>query len=130
MSENVPEPVLGDAPPTANTMLSNSVYDKLKFVAQVLLPGLGALYFALSGIWGLPSAEEVVGTIVAVDTFLGLFLVAGTKQYNNSDARFDGQLVLSPGPEEDTTNLRVQLDPAALSAKDEVTVKVNRDNLV
>ena len=56
-------------------LLSNKVYNWLKFVAQILLPGVGALYFALAQIWGLLAAEEVVGTITAVDVFLGLFLV-------------------------------------------------------
>jgi len=127
-----PEPVVGDAPPTANTWLSNSAYDKLKFLTQVVLPGVGALYFALAGIWGLPAAEQVVGSIVAVDAFLGLFLGASTKQYMNTDARFDGAVNISPHPEdpENASNLHVQLDPASLAEKDEITVKVNRDNLV
>lgn len=127
-----PDPVVGDSPPTANTLLSNNVYDKLKFLTQVLLPGVGALYFALAGIWGLPSAEEVVGTIVAVDAFLGLFLVGATKQYNNTDARFDGAVNISPHPDdpENSSNLHVQLDPASLAEKDEITVKVNRTDAV
>ena len=33
--------------------LSNKVYDILKWIALYLLPALGTLYFALSGIWGL-----------------------------------------------------------------------------
>lgn len=63
-------------------MISNKIYDKLKWVAQYLLPALGTLYFALSGIWGLPFGEQIVGTITAVDTFLGVILGISTKQYN------------------------------------------------
>jgi len=47
--------------------LSNKAYDIMKFVAQILLPALGTLYFALAQIWDLPLAEEIVGTITAVD---------------------------------------------------------------
>lgn len=119
------EPVVGDAPPQAKTLLSNSAYDKLKFVAQVLLPGLGALYFGLAAIWGLPAAEQVVGTVTVVDTFLGLFLKANTSSYMNSDARFDGAVVISPS-EEGNSNLNVSLDPTSLAEKDEITVKVDR----
>ena len=54
--------------------MSNKVYDILKIIALVWLPALGTLYFALAGIWGLPYAEQVVGTITAVDTFLGSVL--------------------------------------------------------
>ena len=64
--------------------MSNSTYDKLKFIAQVVLPAAGTLYAALSGIWGLPYAEQIVGTIVAVDTFLGVVLKISTYQYNKS----------------------------------------------
>lgn len=62
--------------------MSNKTYDILKFVAQILLPALGTLYFALAGIWDLPKGEEVVGTIVALDTFLGALLGISTSNYN------------------------------------------------
>lgn len=61
--------------------LSNVWYDRLKWIAQILLPALGTLYFALAGIWGFPYAEAVVGTITAVDTFLGVLLGISTMQY-------------------------------------------------
>ena len=62
--------------------MSNKLYDTLKWVAMVLLPALGTLYFALAGIWGLPMGEQVVGTITAVDTFLGVALGISATQYN------------------------------------------------
>lgn len=62
--------------------MSNKVYNVLKWVALILLPALGTLYFALAGIWGLPYAEQVVGTITAADTFLGVVLGVSTAQYN------------------------------------------------
>ena len=66
--------------------LTNKTYDVLKWVAQYLLPAAGTLYFALSGIWGLPYGEQIVGTITAVDTFLGVVLGISTMQYNKSEA--------------------------------------------
>ena len=54
--------------------MSNSMYDKLKWIAQILLPAIGTLYFALAQIWGLPYAEQIVGTITALDCFLGAIL--------------------------------------------------------
>ena len=62
--------------------MSNQVYDVLKFIAQILLPALGTLYFALAKIWGFPYAAEIVGTISAVDAFLGALLGISTMQYN------------------------------------------------
>ena len=63
-------------------MLSNKAYDTLKWIAMYLLPALGTLYFALAGIWNFPYGEEVVGTITAVDTFLGAVLCISTASYN------------------------------------------------
>lgn len=65
--------------------MSNKVYDVLKWIAMYLLPALGTLYFALSGIWNLPYGEQVVGTITAVDTFLGVLLGISTSQYKKSN---------------------------------------------
>lgn len=62
--------------------MSNETYDKLKFVAQILLPALGALYFGLTQWWPLPYGAEVVGTITVIDTFLGTILGISTAQYN------------------------------------------------
>ena len=61
--------------------ISNKTYDTLKWIAQYLLPASGTLYFALAGIWGFPYGEEVVGTITAVDTFLGVLLGISSTQY-------------------------------------------------
>ena len=61
--------------------MSNKVYDTLKWIAQILLPALGTLYFALSQIWGLPYGEEIVGTITAIDIFLGVLLGISTEKY-------------------------------------------------
>jgi len=65
--------------------LSNKVYDVLKWVAQILLPALGTLYFALAGIWNFPYAEAVVGTVTAVDTFLGVILGISSASYNKTE---------------------------------------------
>lgn len=62
--------------------LDNKTYDVLKWIAQYLLPAAGTLYFALASIWGLPYGEQVVGTITAVDTFLGVLLGISSVQYN------------------------------------------------
>lgn len=64
--------------------LNDKTYDLLKWVAQILLPAAGTLYFALSKIWGLPFATEVVGTITAIDAFLGAILGISTAQYNKT----------------------------------------------
>lgn len=61
--------------------IANKTYDILKYIAQIALPALGTLYFALSTIWGLPYGEQVVGTITAIDAFLGALLGISSANY-------------------------------------------------
>lgn len=61
--------------------INNKVYDILKYVAQIVLPAVATLYFALAQIWGLPYGEEIVGTLTAIDAFLGALLGISTAQY-------------------------------------------------
>ena len=62
--------------------MSNKVYDVLKYIAQIVLPALGTLYFALASIWGFPYGEQIVGTITAVDAFLGALLRISSVKYH------------------------------------------------
>ena len=64
--------------------MSNETYDKLKFIVTVVLPAIGTLYFALSEIWHLPYGSQIVGTIAAVVTFLGVCLRISTSNYNKA----------------------------------------------
>lgn len=99
---------------------SNRLYDQLKRFAMITLPAIGTLYFGLAQVWGLPYGAEVTGSIVALDTFLGVTLHVSNTQYNNSDAKYDGAVTITP--EED--NVHFQMDPEAIATKDEVTLKV------
>lgn len=66
--------------------MSDKLYNTLKWIAMILLPALGTLYFALAEIWGFPHAEQVVGTLSAVDTFLGVVLGISAYRYNKAAA--------------------------------------------
>lgn len=66
------------------TILTDKTYDVIKWVALILLPAMGALYFGLAGIWNFPYGEQVVGTITVIDTFLGAILGISTVQYNKT----------------------------------------------
>lgn len=65
-------------------IIPDKIYDVLKWVAQIFLPALGALYFGLAGIWGFPYGEEIVGTITVIDTFLGVLLGISSVNYNKT----------------------------------------------
>ena len=81
--------------PVKTPFLSNKMYDFWKYVAQIFLPSMGALYFALSQIWGLPYGEEIIGTITAVDVFLGALLLLSSNTYNKVvDSESGGTLMV------------------------------------
>lgn len=65
--------------------MNNKVYDILKYIALIALPAIGALYFALAGIWGFPYGEQIVGTISAIDTCLGVLLGISANKYNKKE---------------------------------------------
>lgn len=61
--------------------MSNKTYDVIKWIAQYLIPAVGTLYAALSKIWGFPYGSEVVGTLSAIDIFLGAVLGISSASY-------------------------------------------------
>lgn len=72
-----------------NMKMSNTIYDILKYTAQYVLPAAGTLYFSLSGIWGLPYGNEIVGTLTAIDTFLGVLLGISASAYKKENENGD-----------------------------------------
>lgn len=103
--------------------MNDKLYNVLKWIAQMALPGLGTLYFALSTIWGLPYGEEIVGTITAVDAFLGVILGVSTASYNRNGK--DGTLQIDttdPGKDVYRLNLNT-LD--GIKDKSSITLKVD-----
>lgn len=117
------------APPTPPTFLSDETYDRLKFIAQIVLPGLGALYFGLAAIWGLPKANEVVGTITTIDVFLGLLLGLSTKVYNAQPIKYDGVLEVVAHDTSLIHNLEIMTPPEQLGQKAAIILKVQPKHL-
>ena len=74
--------------------MNSRLYDILKWTALVLLPAVAAAYFTLAQIWGLPNAEQIVGTVVVVETFLGAMLQISKKSYDNSPKSKDGAVIV------------------------------------
>jgi len=89
----------------------------------LVLPATGTLYFALSTIWGLPNGEQVVGTITAVDAFLGAILGISTVTYNKNGK--DGTLEIdTTDPNKDVYRLNLNsLD--GVKDKSSITLKVD-----
>lgn len=125
--EHAPEPIVGDAPPRAHILFSNRVYDILKWVALIVLPAVALFYISIAPLWGLPKQEEVAGTVVALDVLLGAVLGLSSRQYKNSDARFDGVIDVTETPEglkKAALILKNYENPADIVNQKEVTFKV------
>ena len=105
--------------------LSNKAYDNLNWVVRFGLPGLGALYFSLAQIWGLPAGEQVLGTITSLALFLGILLGISSRQYQASDERTDGSLIVdTSNPVKDVYRLDLTTQLDDLPGKDEIVLKV------
>lgn len=74
--------------------LPSRLYDVFKWFALILLPAVGAAYFSLAGLWNLPNAEQVVGTIVVAEVFLGAILQISKMSYDKSDKSKDGAVIV------------------------------------
>lgn len=106
--------------------LSSKAYDIIKWLAQIVFPALGTLYFGLAQYWGLPNADKVVGTIMVIDTFLGVLLGFAAKSYNNSDTRYDGSIDVEDKADGGKHfSLVLNGDPNDLDSQSQVLFKVN-----
>lgn len=77
-------------------ILTNRLYDKLKIVALIVLPALALVALVVFEIMGFDKMVNVVGGLIAGDTALGALLRYSAKQYYRSDARYDGDVVVTP----------------------------------
>ncbi len=64
---------------------SNDTYDKLKWVALILIPALAALYCNCAKYVPLPYPDQVVGVLTSLDFFLGTILGISTFNYNKGE---------------------------------------------
>lgn len=63
-------------------MLSNKVFDILKWTVIIAIPALSTAYVGLAAIWHWPCADEVAKTASVVCVLLGALLGVSTVQYN------------------------------------------------
>ena len=115
---------------TKPAWMPNNVYDFLKWAVLIAIPAFGTFYSIMAGVWHLPYANEVGTTCLAVATLLGALIGVATRNYNKSDSKFDGTLVISnaANPEVPTNyNFNVG-DLDALEQKGAVTLKVDNND--
>lgn len=65
-------------------ILSNKVYDILKWVAIIVMPALATLVKVVFTIWNLPFGTEIATTITAIATFIGALLMISNANYQKT----------------------------------------------
>lgn len=107
-------------------ILTDTSYSVGKKLVQVILPAFSAMYFGLATIWGLPAAEQVVGTTAIITTFLGVSLGISSIQYDASGAAYDGSLVVKKGENgRKIFSLELNGDPEEVVNKTSITFKID-----
>lgn len=130
MSKDTPEP---ESAPSSGFVLDSKLYDRLKFVVQVILPGLGTLYAGLGGFWNFPNVPQVIGSITAVALFLGLLLAQSSKNFTPPiPEAVEGQPVggfVVTTKDDGTTlyTLSLTSDPASFADQDTISFNVIRE---
>lgn len=111
--------------PSKNPILSDRWYTILEWVARVLLPAVATFYAAVGALWGWDNVTQVVGSIVAFDTFLGLFLGLAQRSYDASSQKFDGNMIVMNSADGGKTfSLELDKNPDELASMDKITFKV------
>jgi imidazoleglycerol phosphate synthase glutamine amidotransferase subunit HisH len=124
MSENLP----GSHRVAIEPLMTNKTYNIIKAIAQIYLPGLGTLYAGLAVLWHFPDVEQVSGTILVIDTFLGLLLGVSTKVYNASaasDPKYAGAMNVRQEDGRTKFTFVLETDPEELVNEQDVVFKVN-----
>lgn len=105
--------------------LSNRTYNVLKDNVELLLPSLGVLYAAFAQIWGLPFAEQVVGSLAALAVFFGVLLRIARRNYV---VPTDGNIVVEENANESGQVFASLADvsPDDLVSKGTVTLSVTK----
>lgn len=107
--------------------MSNKLYDILKKFVQLVLPAAGTLYFTLASVWGLPAAEQVVATLAAIATFLGVVLQLSSNQFNkvNDITGSTGDMVITRKPDGGLVyTYELNEDPLDLAGMNKITFNV------
>lgn len=112
-------------------LLSNKRYAQISFIVTLLLPALATFYAALAVLWDWPYGEQVVGTIAALATLLGVFLRKAEKTYDVSGAKYDGVLAVHSQTDDDgdiskTLSMEFDGDPYDLDEQPSVSFRVEK----
>ena len=106
-----------DANEKPKSFMSNKVYDTLKVIAAIL-PIIGAFYYGLSEIWGLPYGGPIQATIALIASTLSGILLKLSYDYNKLNKVLTENQAVEP-PVEEPASEEVPDEPEPVIAEDE-----------
>lgn len=65
--------------------MSNKTYDNLKTCALLILP-IGTFISTLLGIWGLPGADQIQQSFIALDVLAGAVVTIAKQRWDREHA--------------------------------------------
>jgi hypothetical protein len=114
----------------SSVLFTGKIYDRLKFLVQIVLPALATLYFTLGVLWGLPEVEKVMATLTAIATFLGVLLGLSSSSYDKSLSKYDGMITVNNDPDQVPFDIETFGDPKkALEEKKELRLMIKPPEL-
>lgn len=82
-------------------VLNDKIYSVLKTLGTIILPAVAVFYDDLAGIWGLPFADQVPQTIMAVVVLLNSWLGLKSAKYYEEKAKIAESMSTDVDPEEE-----------------------------
>jgi hypothetical protein len=106
--------------------INPKLYDFLKWIALVLLPAVATLYAGMGSLWHFPAVTEVVGSITALDTFLGLVLKKSSSNYGG--VKMMGDFVVKVDLDGNANGMKIVADKEFIPQEgDTVAFRVTRE---
>lgn len=107
-------------------IINDKVYNIIKWFVVYFLPALGTLFFSISQLWGIPHADQVLGTITSVTIFLSMIMGLSSSSYKKAGTDMDGTMLIDrSNPEKDVYLLQLKDEAIDLSNKDVIKFKVD-----
>lgn len=69
--------------------LDDRTYEILKWICLICLPAIAVFYSVMADTWGFPYGDQIVTTINAVATLIGVLIGVSTYNYRKEDSDAD-----------------------------------------
>lgn len=67
--------------------INNTLYEWLKWICLIALPAIAWFYGAMADTWGLPYGDQIVTTLNAAGTLIGILIGVSTYNYRKEDSQ-------------------------------------------